>query len=105
MSKARVLLGISVLVVALAFLGSVQFSYGQPQKPGVLFPKPKDVAIWKMTKLQAEPSCYRKPPMRGPDFIYKVTVEFKATPSSLLPGDLVINAKYESNYETTTKPP
>ncbi len=105
MKKGRGLLGISVLVVALAFLASVQFCYGQLSKPGAPFPKPKDFAIWKITKMEAEPKCYKKPAMRGPDFIYKVTVEFKGTPSSLLPGDLVIEGKYVSNYETTTKPP
>ncbi len=105
MKNRRTLLGILVLTVAITFLGNAQFSYGQPPKPGVPSPKPKDVAIWKITKMAANPSCYKKPAKDAPDFIYEVRVEFKATRAALSPGDLVIEAKYVSNYETTTKPP
>lgn len=99
MKKERVFLRVLVMFLAIALLGFAQFSYGQipPVKPGI--------AIWKITKLIAKPSCYKKPEPGSPDFIYTIKAEFVASPSTLPPGDLIIEAKYVSNYETTTKPP
>lgn len=90
---------VMVIILAIAFLSFAQFGYGQipPAKP--------KIAVWKITRLIAEPQCYRKPEPGSPDFIYTIKAEFVASPSLLSPGDLVIEGKYESNYETTTKPP
>jgi len=72
---------------------------------GIIKPsRPKGVAFWKITTIATEPKCYKTPAPGGPDFLYTITVEFKASPSSLPPGGLVIEAKYESNIETVVKP-
>lgn len=99
MKKVRIFLWALVMVVAVSFLSFSQFFYEQIPPP-----KPK-IAIWKITRLIAEPSCYKKPEPGSPDFIYTIKAEFSASPGSLPPGDLIIEGKYESNYETTTKPP
>ncbi len=62
-------------------------------------------ADWKIVGLKSEPKCYNTPPPGAPDFIYTILVEFKAASASRPPGDLVVEAQYISNIETTTKPP
>lgn len=99
MKNRRIFLWILVMACIITFIGNASFSFGQSEKAK------KDVANWKITYMKSEPACYKKPAQGAPDFIYTITVEFKAAPHSLPPGDLVIEATYVSNYETTAKPP
>jgi hypothetical protein len=87
---------IGLLVFSFFFILVSQLTYGQP-------PKTK-VALWKITKFTAEPSCYKKPEPGSPDFIYTIKAEFVASPRTFPSGDLVIERKYKSNYENTSKP-
>lgn len=63
------------------------------------------IAVWKITKLYAEPPCYKKPEVGGPDFIYKLIAEIKAEPTAMPLNELVIEGKFVSNYESIAAPP
>jgi hypothetical protein len=110
MGNRSIFLAIFIAIGILAFLVGSKSIYGlsekQSQWSAVTVPSSKrHIAIWTITSMRAKPNCYKRPAKEASDFIYELEVEFQATPHSLLPGDLVIEAKYVSNYETTVKAP
>ena len=110
MKNKSIFLAVFITAGILAFLVGSKSIYSlsekKPQRSEVTVPPSKPyIAIWTITNMRAEPNCYKKPGKEASDFIYELEVEFSATPHSLLPGDLVIEAKYVSNYDKTVKAP